>query len=820
MTTESSNTPLHGPSRHESAHGHVSGAARYVDDLPRPAGLLVGLPVGSPGARGRLRAVDATAALAMPGVHAVLLARDVPGHNRIGPIVHDEPLLAEDELYAVGQLVALIVGESVAVCRAAAKVLEIAVDELPAILTVADAIAAGSYLGTPHVMRRGDVAPALARAALVLEGEVASGGQDHFYLETQAALAIPGEDGALEIHSSTQHPTEVQVATAEILGCDRSRLVVQVPRMGGGFGGKESQATHFAALAALAAHKLARPVKVWLSRDLDMQMTGKRHPFWSRYRAGFDAHGRILAFEVFIYADGGWSVDLTPAILDRALFHLANAYYVPNLRFEGRAVRTNLASNTAFRGFGGPQGMLVIEDAMSRAAERLGLDPAELRRRNYYGVVALHPTEPIDATGALGVTEDLGLAELTWPEGQVEEKLAEMLRGRALTPFYQTVEDCRLPRIHRELLRQADYAARRVEIDAFNARSPLVKRGLGFMPVKFGISFTNSVLNQAGALVLVYTDGSVQLNHGGTEMGQGLHSKMLAVCAHELGVAERHIRVMPTATDKVPNTSATAASSGSDLNGAAAQAACAETRERLRPPAGELLGTAALETIQFADGQVFVPGGRATSFAELTRAAWARRLSLSAAGYYATPGIVYDREAGRGKPFHYFAYGAALTEVEVAGLTGEHRVLRVDILHDVGRSLLPNIDRGQIEGGYIQGLGWLTCEELVWDGRGRLLTHGPSTYKIPAVGDAPEDFRVTLLSSAAQDNVIHGSKAVGEPPFMLSLSVVAALRHAIAAFGEVGQEPHLAIPCTPEAILRAIEDLRGRARAQLVSAAE
>ena len=793
---------LHQPSHHESAHGHVSGSARYVDDLPRPSGLLVGLPVGSPIACGRLRSVGRDAALALPGIHAVLLAADIPGHNRIGPIVHDEPLLADEHLNAVGQLVALVVGESLAACRAAAAALVIDVETAPAILSIADAIAADSYLGTPHRMRRGDVEVALARAVLRLDGELASGGQDHFYLETQAALAIPGEDGSLEIHSSTQHPTEVQTATAEILGCDRSRIVVQVPRMGGGFGGKESQATHFAALAGLAARHLQRPVKVWLNRDQDMTMTGKRHPFWSRYRAGFTADGRITALEVFIYADGGWSVDLTPAILDRALFHIANAYYVPNLRFEGRAVRTNTASNTAFRGFGGPQGMLVIEDAMARAAERLGIDPAELRRRNYYGGEAL----------------DGGPTSL--PEGQVEEPLSHQLHARALTPYYQTVDDCRLPRIHAELLESADYAARRAEIDAFNARSPLVKRGLGFMPVKFGISFTNSMLNQAGALVLVYTDGSVQLNHGGTEMGQGLHSKMLAICAHELGVRESQIRVMPTATDKVPNTSATAASSGSDLNGAAVQLACAELRERLRPLAAELIGASDPDRVRFAEGRVFEPGGRETSFAELTRAAWARRIGLSATGYYATPGIVYDRELGRGKPFHYFAYGAALTEVEVSGLTGEHRVTRVDILHDVGHSLLPSIDRGQIEGGYVQGLGWLTCEELVWDPRGVLLTHGPSTYKIPAVGDAPEDFRVALLTRAAQDTVVHGSKAVGEPPFMLAISVIGALRHAIASFGAAALEPRLAIPCTPEAILRAIEDMRTRAREQIVSAAE
>lgn len=803
-------SPLHQPGAHESAYGHVSGAARYVDDLPQPPGMLVGLPVGSNVARGRVRSIDRSAAQAVAGVHAVLLAGDIPGHNRIGPIVHDEPLLAEDEVFAVGQPLALIVGESYAACREAAKLLKVEIEELPAILSIADAIAAQSFLWPPHVMQRGDVEAALASAALVIEAEVSTGGQDHFYLETQAALAIPGEDGTFEVASSTQHPTEVQVATAEILGCDRSRLTIKVPRMGGGFGGKESQATHFAAFAALAAHHLGRPVKVWLNRDLDMQMTGKRHPFWSRYRAGFDADGRICGLAVEMFADGGWSVDLSPAILDRGLFHLDNGYFIPALRFEGRAVRTNVASNTAFRGFGGPQGMAVIEDAMSRAAEQLQVDPAELRRRNYYGLEA---TEQVEAS---------------WPEGQVPETtstgmlVAPLLRARSLTPYFQEVPGCRLPRIHAALLADADYAERKAAIDRFNSGSPVIKRGIGFVPVKFGISFTNSVLNQAGALVLVYTDGSVQLNHGGTEMGQGLHTKMLTICAHELGVPMRQIRVMPTATDKVPNTSATAASSGSDLNGMAVQQACAQIRERLRPLARELLGGDE-ESIQFVDGQVLVPGGRSMSFADLTKAAWGRKIPLSATGYYATPGIAYDRDAGRGKPFHYFAYGAALTEVEVSGLTGEHRVTRVDILHDVGNSLVPTIDRGQIEGAYVQGLGWLTCEELVWDRKGHLLTHGPSTYKIPAVGDAPEDFRVALLSQAAQDHVIHGSKAVGEPPFMLALSVVAALRHAVAGFGERGLAVNLAMPCTPEAILRAVLDIRTRSAtrpAEGLSAAE
>lgn len=800
-------TPLHRPMVHESAYGHVSGAARYVDDLPEPAGMLHALPVGSPVARGKIVARGPGRALAVPGVRAVLFSSDIPGHRRIGPIVHDEPLLAEEEVFTVGQPVALIVGDSVAACRAGAKAIELQIEELPAILSIREAIEQGSFLWDPHVMRRGDVEAALARADLVLTGDVSTGGQDHFYLETHAALAIPGEGETLHVESSTQHPSEVQAAIAEVLGWLKSQVVVQVPRMGGGFGGKESQASNFAALAAVAAVRTGRPVKVWLSRDLDMTITGKRHPFWSRYRAGFSADGRLLGVEVFLYADGGWSVDLTPAITDRGLFHLDNGYFLPNLYFEGRAVRTNTTSHTAFRGFGGPQGMAVIEEIMSRAAERLGIDPAELRRRNYYGAGA----EEHDP-------KDMVLVPV--PEGEQTStgaSVISLVRARSLTPYYQEIVDCRLPRIHAELMRSADWTGRRAEIEAFNGRSQWVKRGLGFMPVKFGISFTNTMLNQAGALVLVYADGSVHLNHGGTEMGQGLHTKMLAVAAHELGVDLAAIRVMPTATDKVPNTSATAASSGSDLNGMAVQRACAEIRERVRPIAAELLGGVDPAIVEFHGGGAHA-AGRSVPWRELARLAWMRRVSLSAEGYYATPGIAYDRASGRGKPFHYFAYGGAVAEVEISGLTGEHRVLRVDILHDVGKSLLPTIDRGQIEGGFIQGMGWLTCEELVWDARGRLLSHGPSTYKIPAVGDCPEDFRVALLERADQELTIHGSKAVGEPPLMLALAVVAALRHAVAGFG--AGEVQLAMPCTPEAILRAVARQRAHTATRTANAAE
>lgn len=805
--TEVSQSPLGRPAVHESALGHVTGSARYVDDLPEPAGMLHGLPVGSPVARGRLVARRAERALALPGVRAVLFAADVPGHNRIGPIVHDEPLLAEDEVFSEGQVVALVLGDSVAACRAGARALELEFEVLPAILTIAEALEAGSLLAPPHEMRRGDVAGAMARAAVIVEGELHTGGQDHFYLETQATLAIPGENDTLHLESSTQHPTEVQVACAEVLGCARNQIVVAVPRMGGAFGGKESQASQFAALAALGARHTGRPVKVWLSRDLDMTMTGKRHPFWSRYRAGLDARGRLLALEVELVADGGWSVDLSPAILDRGMFHLDNGYFVPNLRFVGKAVRTNKASNTAFRGFGGPQGMAVIEEVLSRAAERLGLDPAEIRRRNYYG----------DCPDEHGPEN---MVDVPVPDGERTSAGADVIslvRARCLTPYYQEVPHCRLPRIHAELLARCDWEARQAEIAAWNARSPWQKRGLGFMPVKFGISFTNTMLNQAGALVLVYADGSVQLNHGGTEMGQGLHTKMVAVCAHELGVTTAQVRCMATATDKVPNTSATAASSGSDLNGMAVQAACAEIRERVRPLAAELLGTAPA-AVQFAGGAAHGPGGRSVPWSDLAKTAWMRRISLSAAGYYATPNIAYDRTAGRGKPFHYFAYGAAAVEVEISGLTGEHRISRVDILHDVGSSLLPTIDVGQIEGGFIQGVGWLTGEELVWDAKGRLLTHGPSTYKIPAIGDCPAIFNVALLERAEQDSTIHGSKAVGEPPLMLGLGVVSALRQAIAAFGS--GEVELGIPCTPEAILRAVVKQRAAAVTRAADAAE
>ncbi|MCK6545375.1 xanthine dehydrogenase molybdopterin binding subunit [Myxococcota bacterium] len=765
-------SPLHEAAEHESGLKHTSGEALYVDDLPAPPTLLHGHVVTSPHAHARVVARDGAKARAVPGVRAVLFHDAIPGHNQIGAIADDEPVLAEGVVEHVGQTVALVLADTAEAARKAAALVEVSYEPLEPTLTVADAIAKGAFLTTPHVITRGDVDAALASAPIVLEGEVENGAQEHFYLETNVALALPEEGRALTLYSSTQHPSEVQHKLAHMLGVGRHEVTVIVPRLGGGFGGKETQAARFAALAALGAHATKRPVKVWLNRDQDMEQTGRRHPFWTQYRAGFDRDGQLLALDAKIWANGGFSNDLSRSICDRALFHTDNAYYLPNVRLRGQVVKTNLPSNTAFRGFGGPQGVLVIESILDRIARHLGLDPAAVRERNLYGAAP-----------------------------------------RDVTPYHQIVTDNRMPRLWRELVESSDYLARRAAIERANATSTSKKRGLAIVPVKFGISFTASFLNQAGAYVLVYADGSVQLNHGGIEMGQGLHTKMLAICAHTLGVEKEKIRAMSTATDKVPNTSATAASSGADLNGQAVKAACDTIRERMRPIAAKLLGTDPDDAIRlvFEGGRIFHPENpeKSVEFSAVANAAYFAQVPLAATGYYRTPDIHYDRDAGRGKPFHYFSYGAAVTEVEVSGLTGEHRILRVDILHDVGDSLVPTIDVGQIEGAFVQGAGWLTCEEVIYDAKGRLVTHSPDTYKIPAIGDVPEHFRVKLLERAPQPGVIHGSKAVGEPPLMLAISVVGALRHAIGAFGPERSDVALALPATPEAILRAIEHQRG-----------
>ncbi len=764
-------TPLHQPLLHESGLKHVTGEAQYVDDLV-VANMLVAQVLTSKHAHAKLVRLDVTRARQVPFVHEVFTHLDIPGENNVGPVIHDEPLFASSEVRFMGQSIAVVVGETYEACRAGVKAIEVEYEPLPAVTTIAQAMAADSWLSDLHTLQRGDVKGAMASAPLRLSGEISTGGQDHFYLETHCTLAMPEEGPALRLLSSTQHPSEVQAIVAHVLGWGRHRVVVEVPRMGGGFGGKETQAAPYAAMAALAATRLNRPVKVWLNRDQDMMCTGKRHPFFSRYEVGFTKQGELLAVEAELFSDGGFSTDLSRAILDRALFHSDNAYFLPAVKVTGRVAKTNLPSNTAFRGFGGPQGMALIEDVMSRIAEQLQLDPAEVRRRNFYGEAP-----------------------------------------RNLTPYWQEVSENRIHRVWSELLQRADYSARRAEIAAWNRAQKWAKRGLAITPVKFGISFTTSFLNQAGAFVVVYSDGTVQLNHGGTEMGQGLHTKMLAIAAHELGIGAERIRVMTTATDKVPNTSATAASSGSDLNGQAVKNACTTLRERLQPIAARLLGVPSESTadILFAGDKVFL-GSRpelALPFEKVCAEAYLGQISLSATGFYRTPNISYDRVTGRGTPFHYFAYGAAVSEVEVSGLTGEFRVRRVDILNDVGASLVPTIDRGQIEGGFVQGLGWLTCEEVIFDEKGYLKTHSPDTYKIPAFGDAPLEFNVSLLENAAQDGVIHGSKAVGEPPLMLALSTVAALRHAVSAFStKPGREVSLAIPCTPEAVLFAVEAAR------------
>jgi xanthine dehydrogenase molybdopterin binding subunit/xanthine dehydrogenase small subunit len=757
--------------RHESAVGHVTGRAQFVDDAAQQRPMLEVWPVLSPHARAKILRRDATAALAQPGVVAVLTAGDVPGENNVGPARHDEPLFANHEVLFHGHLVALVVGETIAACRTAAALVKVEYEPLPPLLTIEDAVARESFHNPERVLQRGDPAVALPASPHRLAGEFTLGGQEHFYLETHAAWAECGDEGDVFISSSTQHPSEIQAIVSEVLHVPRHKVVVQSPRMGGGFGGKETQGNTPAALVALAACKTGRPVRLQWDRDLDMILTGKRHPFRARFEVGFDGDGRIRAAVIDLVANGGWSLDLSQPILERAMFHIDNAYYLPALRVTGRAAKTNVASNTAFRGFGGPQGMLVIEEIIDRVARSLGLPPEIVRERNFY-----HGSGETNRThyGA-----DLG--------------------------------DNRIQTLWRAALESAGFAARRAAVAEWNRTHPRIKRGLAVTPVKFGISFTLTHYNQGGALVHVYQDGSVQVNHGGTEMGQGLHTKILGIAMRELGLPADRIRMMKTSTDKVPNTSATAASAGADLNGAAVRAACATLRERLAPVAAKLLRAEAAEIV-FADGFVArcgQPEGR-LPFAQLVQRCYAERISLSATGYYATPGIHWDWNTGSGRPFAYYAGGAAVSEVEVDGYTGMTRVVRVDIVHDVGDSLNPGVDRGQIEGGFVQGLGWLTSEELKWDAQGRLLTHSASTYQIPAISDAPMEFNVTLLPQAANPHAVHGSKAVGEPPLMLAISVREAIRDAVAAFGAPGGEVRLASPATGEAVFAAIaRRLRG-----------
>jgi xanthine dehydrogenase large subunit len=751
---------------HDSAHLHVSGSAAYCDDLPLPRQALHAAFGCSHIAHGRICTLDLSGVAASPGCVAIASAADVPGENNYGGVVHDDPIFATDLVQYHGQPLFAVAATSYSAARKAAARAHLDCESLPAILDIRAALAADSYVLPSQRLVRGQPREMLERAPHRLRNTVVIGGQDHVYLEGQVAIALPQEDGSMLVHSSTQHPTEVQHIVAHALGKHAHDITVQCRRMGGGFGGKESQPALIAAAAAVLAHKTQRPVKLRLDRDVDMLMTGKRHDFIADYEVGFDAAGRLVAVNILLASRCGYSADLSGPVNDRALCHLDNAYYLEHVEITSHRCKTHTVSNTAFRGFGGPQGMMVIEHILDDIARTLGLDALEVRRANLYGVGT-----------------------------------------RDVTHYGQTLEDNVLPRLFDELPRTSEYAARRAAVTAWNADNPIIKRGLALTPVKFGISFNATLYNQAGALVHIYKDGTVALNHGGTEMGQGLHTKVRQVVARELGLPLTAIRITSTDTSKVPNTSATAASSGSDLNGKAAQAAAQVLRERLVEWAVRTFEVPAA-VVQFDAGWVRI-GARQLKFSEVAARAYADRISLSATGYYRTPKIHWDKATLSGRPFFYFAYGAAVAEIALDTLTGEMRILRVDILHDVGTSLNPAIDLGQIEGGFLQGVGWLTSEELWWNARGELGTHGLSTYKIPTARDWPTHTHIQLLEQAPnREDTIYRSKAVGEPPLMLAIAVYHALRDAVASCGPPRCLPVLTAPATPEALLHAIASVR------------
>ncbi|MBK6346287.1 MAG: xanthine dehydrogenase molybdopterin binding subunit [Bacteroidales bacterium] len=760
--------------KHDSALKHVTGQSVYVNDMDVSPLQLVGRVVYSPFAHARIKSVDYSDAIKLKGVAAVLTASDIPGANQMGPVIHDEPCLAETEVNFIGQAVLLIAAETEEIAIEAERRILIDYEEMEAVLSLREAIEKNLLIAPVRYITSGNADDALFNAHHRLEGELETGAQEHWYLETQSALAVPGEGKEMLVFASSQNPAETQAIVAEVLGIAKNEVDVEVRRMGGAFGGKETQANHVAAWAALLANATKRPVKIHLFRDDDQKITGKRHRFLSRYTIGFDQNGKILAYKVELNSDAGSSTDLSRAILERAMFHAENAYYIRNISITGRAFKTNLPSNTAFRGFGGPQGMAVIEQAIDRIARFLKKDPVEVRKLNFYG---------IDKNN--------------------------------LTPYGKLIENNRLHVMYERLWLSSDYQQRRQQISIFNRQSRFIKKGLALTPVKFGISFTTAFLNQAGALVNIYKDGTVLVNHGGTEMGQGLYAKIQGVAATELGISPEFIKVTATNTSKVPNTSATAASSGSDLNGMAVKAATDVLKSRLIPVAAVELQRAGLSSpdpdkIVFAEDQVYQAGSPEVKipFDQLIQAAYLAQVSLSATGFYKTPGINFDRDAGKGNPFYYYAYGMAVSEVSVDVLTGEYKLLRSDILHDVGDSLNEDIDIGQIEGGFIQGVGWCTTEEIKWDNKGRLLTHSPDTYKIPTVNDIPHEFNVELLKDYPNEGTIRKSKAVGEPPFMLAFSVWLAIKDAISAVGNHEVEPEFSLPATAEVVLMSIEKVR------------
>jgi xanthine dehydrogenase large subunit len=748
---------------HDSAELHVQGKAIYIDDMREPEGTLHVAPGHAPeGVKGRIVKCNLDAVRRFPGVAAVLTAKDIPGVNDCSPGMGDDPILADGEILFHGQVVFAVVAETREAARRAARLAKIDIATERAAITVEDALEQATEDVLPsYEFNRGDPDKLIAASKAQISDSFHVGGQEHFYLEGQVAMAMPEEGSGMIVYSSTQHPTEVQHCVAKMLSVADAFVTCECRRMGGGFGGKESQAAQWAALAALAAHVTGRPAKCRLDRDDDMIMTGKRHDMRIDYRAAHDRTGRLTAVDASLLSRCGYSADLSLGVNDRAMFHADNAYYYPCLRIRSRRLRTNTVSNTAFRGFGGPQGMMLAERMMDQIAHRLGLDPLDVRKRNFYSP------------------------------------------GRDRTPYGMKVVDNIIQDVVGELERTSDYRARREAIKAFNAKSRILKKGMALTPVKFGISFTLVHMNQAGALVHLYTDGSVHLNHGGTEMGQGLYIKVAQVVAEEFGIDPSRVKITATTTGKVPNTSPTAASSGSDLNGMAAKEAASQIRKRLVDFASREWNVKPGQ-VRFETGKVII-GNQSVSLGELARKAHQARIQLSSTGFYATPSITWKRDKVMGKPFFYFAYGAACSEVTIDTLTGEMRVDRVDILHDVGRSLNPAIDLGQIEGGFVQGMGWLTTEELVFDKQGRLRTHAPSTYKIPCASDVPEDFRVKLFASPGNPaSTIYRSKAVGEPPLMLALSVFSAITDAIAAL-KPNVMPPLEAPATPEAIMKAVK---------------
>ena len=752
--------------KHDSAPKHVSGEAVYVDDrLEFPNQLHVYARM-SERAHARIVSIDTSPCYQIPGVAIAITKDDVPGQLDIGPVVAGDPLLADGKVEFIGQPVIAVAADSLETARKAAMAAIIEYEDLEPVLDVVEALHKKHFVLDSHTHKRGDSATALASAPRRLQGSLHIGGQEHFYLETQVSSVMPTEDGGMIVYTSTQNPTEVQKLVAEVLGVPMNKIVIDMRRMGGGFGGKETQAAGPACLCAVIAHLTDRPTKMRLPRMEDMTMTGKRHPFYVEYDVGFDDDGLLHGIEIDLAGNCGYSPDLSGSIVDRAMFHSDNAYYLGDATINGHRCKTNLASNTAYRGFGGPQGMVAIEEIMDAVARELGKDPLEVRKRNYYG-----KTE------------------------------------RNVTHYYQTVEHNMLEEMTAELEASSDYAKRREDIRAFNAASPILKKGLALTPVKFGISFTASFLNQAGALVHVYTDGSIHLNHGGTEMGQGLNTKVAQVVAEVFQVDIERIQITATNTDKVPNTSPTAASSGADLNGKAAQNAAQTIKQRLVEFAARKWQIFE-EDVEFKNGQVRLRD-HYISFEELIQQAYFGQVSLSSTGFYRTPKIYYDRSQARGRPFYYFAYGAACSEVIVDTLTGEYKMLRSDILHDVGASLNPAIDIGQVEGGFVQGLGWLTMEELVWNDKGKLMTNGPASYKIPAVADMPLDLRVKLVENRKnpEDTVFH-SKAVGEPPFMLGISVWCAIKDAVASLADYRAQPQIDAPATPERVLWGVEQMR------------